>query len=150
MKKFTSFFLCALTIMTLSLTAFAAPAPDGKSGETMSGSNKPSAEVQATTHTCIGGETVGYTWDTHISYINNDTCGRRGYIYKRCVICGDVVTEISYTDTASHSGSVYAASCSGTVQTWHCTCSKCGGHFTKTITCPGGPHTPGYCKVLPV
>lgn len=150
MKKLISLILCALTIMTLSLTAFATPAPVDKSGETMSpaGSNKPSAEVQST---CA--HSWGYVRTVYNGYVwrSNSTCALEVCHKLRCNICNIATKdEFEYMDPASHSGSVYAASCSGTVQTWHCTCSRCGGHFTKTITCPGGPHTPGYCKVLPV
>ena len=149
MKKLISFFLSALTLVSLSLTAFAAPASESAGDASMSpaSSNKPGVEVQATTHMCIKGSLVGRTWDTNYTYFDENTCRRGVYSYYSCTICNGLIFETTY-DTASHSGPVYAASCSGTVQTWHCTCSRCGGRYTETHACQGKDHRNG-CQWLP-
>lgn len=91
MKKLISLLLCALMIMSLSLTAFAIP-PENEGINPMS----------------------------------------------------------SYAVQHEHSGPAYDATCNGTMQTWRCICSSCGKHFTMSVKCPRGPHSPHHCEALPV
>lgn len=149
MKKLISLLLCALMIMSLSIAAFAAPAPDvGDESFAPAGTNKPGAEVQAHSHIWTADGTVNGDY----TYRDEFFCAIPVYPQYKCS-CGAKKpgdNPIDYKFPVPHNGAPYAASCNGTIQTWQCTCNRCGGRFITTRDCPAGPHTPGYCNVLPV
>lgn len=149
MKKLISFFLCALTLVSLSLTAFAAPAAESKGNSPIfpAGSNKPGAEVQDATHK----HNWVWQYSTNGGYkVSNSGCAAIIWHHAECACGATDDSRIIEPEKPHSGGTLYNATCNGADQTWYYTsCSRCGHYYTETHACLGKDHKSG-CRWLPV
>lgn len=107
------------------------------------------AEPMACTHTFV---TKQITLYGQFQYVDENFCRPRVQTVVQCSKCGyvDSVTESIIPKLGAHSKELFAASCSGTVQTWKYKCQYCNHTFTETHACPK-PHASGTpCNWLPI
>lgn len=148
MKKILSLALCALMLTALSLTAFAQTADD--TAVELSNAVDFAESYSTCNHTYITLD--AYVAQDQFVYVDNTGCAHPVVNRMKCTKCGDIYVSSAtgaYVDKAPHSGSPYRATCTGTMQTWYCTCNNCHHNFTKQVACQGKDHRNG-CKWLPV
>lgn len=148
MKKFMSLLLCALMVMSLTLTAFAIP-PEAPGTEPMSPTN-PGAEPQVT---CTNHIYVNYQdRNKSITNFGDGTCGYEVYLVGTCKFCKDEDWQETgrKSGVASHTYTLSSATCNGYDQTRHYNCTRgCGASKTETKRCLMAGHS-GGCQWLPI
>lgn len=133
MKKILSLVLAVVMIMAMAIPAFAA-----------------SENEVAPCAVCTGAHTKG-TYQGKDTYYQKygEMCQFFVVKHYECSVCHKLFSETTIT-TENHNKIIKTATCNGTTQTWNQRCSKCGGYFTKYVTCPEAGHTPGNCSRLPI